>query len=45
MKKQVQQDKYTGMIILNENKKVFRMCDVEVNEGELLINMYNPISC
>lgn len=45
MKKQVQQEKFTGMIILNENKKVFRMCDVEVNEGELLINMYCPISC
>ena len=45
MKKNLREEKYTGMVIFNDNKKEFRMCDVEVNDNELILNLYSAITC
>jgi len=45
MKKHLKMGKYTGMVFFNDDKKVFRMCDVEVNENELVLNLYSAINC
>ncbi len=37
--------KYSGMVIFKANEKEFSICDVELTDSELLINVYKPIAC
>jgi len=36
---------FTGMVIFNENKKYFQLCDIQLEDNEMELVYYEKILC